>query len=134
MTLLPAVATIREMQRLKLVDRARENGKYLGEKLTALKAKHPSIGDVRGLGMFWAVELVRNRTTKQLFNTMKDKVAGTPILVDQIAAEMMKNGVAVNAWISHFVIAPPLIIERGEIDEGVAALDAALRIADEQAS
>lgn len=132
MTLLPAVATIREMQRLKLVDRARENGKYLGEKLTALKAKHPSIGDVRGLGMFWAVELVRNRSTKQLFNSMKDKVAGTPILVDQIAAEMMKNGVAVNAWISHFVIAPPLIIERGEIDEGVAALDAALHLADEQ--
>lgn len=65
---------------------------------------------------------------------MKDKVAGTPILVDQIAAEMMKNGVAVNAWISHFVIAPPLIIERGEIDEGVAALDAALRLADEQVS
>jgi taurine--2-oxoglutarate transaminase len=132
LTLLPAVATIREMQRLKLVDRAREVGKYLGEKLTALKDQHPSIGDVRGLGMFWAVELVKNRATKQLFNTMQEKMAGTVTMVDKIAGEMMKNGVAISAWVSHFVIAPPLIIEKREIDEGVAALDAALRIADEQ--
>jgi taurine---2-oxoglutarate transaminase len=132
MTLLPGVATIREMQRLNLVERAREMGKYLGEKLVALKDRHPSIGDVRGLGMFWAVELVKNRVTKEKFNTMKDKVTGNVTLVDKIAAEMMKNGVAIQSWISHFVIAPPLIIEKSEIDSGVAALDAALRIADEQ--
>ena len=131
-TLLPGVATIREMQRLNLVGRARETGKYLGEKLTALKDKHPSIGDVRGIGLFWAVELVKNRATKQPFNTMKEKMDGAVTMVDKIAAEMMKNGVAISAWISHFVIAPPLIIENSEIDQGVAALDAALRLADEQ--
>jgi taurine--2-oxoglutarate transaminase len=43
---------------------------------------------------------------------------------------MMKNSVAVNSWLSHFVIAPPLIIERTEIDAGVAALDEALALAD----
>lgn len=134
LAILPAIATIREMQRLDLVARAREVGKYLGEKLMALKDKHPSIGDVRGLGMFWGVELVKNRATKQLFNTMQEKMAGAVTMVDKVAAEMMKNGVAVSAWISHFVIAPPLIIEKSEIDEGVAALDAALRIADEQAA
>jgi taurine---2-oxoglutarate transaminase len=46
---------------------------------------------------------------------------------------MMKNGVAVQAWMSHLVIAPPLIVEKSEIDLGVAALDAALAIADERA-
>ena len=61
MTLAPAVATIREMQRLNLVERARDMGAYLGEKLEALQEKHPSIGDVRGLGLFWAVDLVQNR-------------------------------------------------------------------------
>ncbi|HUA86509.1 MAG TPA: aminotransferase class III-fold pyridoxal phosphate-dependent enzyme [Bryobacteraceae bacterium] len=132
LTLLPAIATIHEMRRLDLVNRAREVGKYLGEKLTALKDRHPSVGDVRGLGMFWAVELVKNRATKQLFNTMQEKMAGMPAMVDKIAAEMMKNGVSVSAWISHFVIAPPLIIEKSEIDQGVAAMDAALRLADEQ--
>jgi taurine---2-oxoglutarate transaminase len=130
MTLAPAVATIREMQRMDLVKRSRELGPYLGEKLHALKAKHRSIGDVRGLGLFWAVEVVKNRTTRQPLNTMKDKIEGRPLTVDQVAAEMMKRGVALQSWISHFVIAPPLIIEKEQIDFGVAALDQALDIAD----
>jgi len=130
MTLAPAVATIREMQRLGLVDRANRVGAYLGEKLKALAAKHPSIGDVRGLGMFWGVDLVKDRESKEPFNTMRDKIAGQPLVVDQVAAEMMKHGVSVQAWISHFVIAPPLIISEGEIDQGVRALDQALEIAD----
>jgi taurine--2-oxoglutarate transaminase len=130
MTLAPAVATIHEMQRLDLVNRANKIGAYLGEKLKALAVKHPSIGDVRGIGLFWAVELVKDKQTKQAFNTMKDKVEGKPLVVDQVAAEAMKRGVALQAWVSHFVIAPPLIITEAEIDAGVAALDAGLAIAD----
>ena len=130
MTLAPAVATIHEMQRLGLVERANKIGAYLGEKLKALPARHPSIGDVRGIGLFWAVELVKNKETKRPLNTMRDKVEGKPLVVDQVAAEAMKRGVALQAWVSHFVIAPPLIIEESEVDAGVAALDAALSIAD----
>src|SRR5882757_2320387 len=130
MTLAPAVATIHEMQRLGLVDRANKIGAYIGEKLKALPARHPSIGDVRGIGAFWAVELVKDKQTKQPFNTMLDKVEGKPLVVDQVAAEALKRGVALQAWVSHFVIAPPLIIKESEVDEGVAALDAALSIAD----
>lgn len=130
MTLAPAVATIHEMQRLDLVNRANKIGAYLGEKLKALAAKHPSIGDVRGIGLFWAVELVKDKQTKQAFNTMKDKVEGKPLVVDQVAAEAMKRGVALQAWVSHFVIAPPLIITEAEVDAGVAALDAGLAVAD----
>jgi taurine--2-oxoglutarate transaminase len=126
MTLAPAIATIREMQRLELVERSREMGVYLGEKLVALKTKHSCIGDVRGLGLFWAVELVQDRTTKKPLNTMQDKITGKPLTVDKVAAEMLKNGVAVQAWISHFVIAPPLIIDKSDIDFGVSVLDAAL--------
>jgi taurine--2-oxoglutarate transaminase len=131
MTLAPAVATIQEMQRLNLVERSSVLGEYVGEKLQALKAKHISVGDVRGMGLFWAVDLVKNRKTKEPFNTMRDKVQGKPLVVDKIAAEMMKNGVAIQAWVSHFIIAPPLIVETSEIDAGIAALDAALSIADE---
>ncbi len=130
MTLLPAVATIHEMQRLQLVERSRELGPYLGEKLEGLKSKHPSIGDVRGLGLFWALDLVKDQATKTPFNSMSDKVGGKPLVVDQVAAEMMKRGVAVQGWISHLVIAPPLIIEKSEIDTAVEALDGALAIAD----
>src|SRR6201996_6037599 len=87
LTLAPAVATIREMQRLNLVDRSREMGAYLGQQLSALRDKHPSIGDVRGLGLFWGVELVKNRTTKKPLNTKQEKIAGKPLIVDRIAGE-----------------------------------------------
>jgi taurine--2-oxoglutarate transaminase len=132
LTLAPAVASIKEMKRLNLLARANEMGGYLGQKLHALKQGHPSIGEVRGLGMFWAVELVRNQATKAPFNSMKDKVAGAPMLVDRVAAKMMANGVYINAWMSHFVIAPPLIATESELDQGVAALDEALSIADQE--
>jgi len=130
LTLAPAVASIHEMKRLKLNDRANEMGAYLGEKLHTLESRHPSIGEVRGLGMFWAVELVKNREKKVPFNTYADKVNSKPLLVDKVAARAMGNGVFIQAWMSHFVIAPPLIISKQDIDYGVAVLDEALGLAD----
>jgi taurine--2-oxoglutarate transaminase len=103
---------------------------YVREKLEALKTRHPSVADVRGLGLFFAVEIVKNRTTKQPFNTMRDKVEGKPLLVDQITGKMMAQGVSIQAWVSHFVIAPPLIVTKEELDIGIAALDEHLGIAD----
>ena len=130
LTLAPAVATIHEIQRLGLVERARELEPYLELKLNELKARHSSIGDVRGKGLFWAVDLVKSRITKEPFNTYEDKVSGKPLLVDQIAAKILGEGVRIQAWVSHFVIAPPLIVTREEIDRGVAALDKHLAMAD----
>jgi taurine--2-oxoglutarate transaminase len=132
MTLAPAVATIHEMQRLNLVERSAELAPYVEDKLQALKAKHPSIGDIRGKGLFWAVEIVKNRTSREPFNTYTDKVSGTPMLVDQIAAKCMADGVIIQAWVSHFVIAPPLIVTKEEIDCGIDVLDKHLSIADAQ--
>jgi taurine--2-oxoglutarate transaminase len=131
MSLGPAVATIHEMQRLNLVERANEMGAYLGEKLLGLKAKHPSIGDVRGLGLFWAVELVKDQKTKAPFNQWQEKLDGKALVVDQVAAKMLTQGVVMQAWMSHFVLAPPLIVEKADIDKAIAALDEALVIADE---
>jgi taurine--2-oxoglutarate transaminase len=132
LTLAPAIASIEEMKRMNLVQRAKEMGAYLGAKLNEVKAKHPSIGEVRGIGMFWAVELVKNQKTKQPFNDGVDKVSGKPLVVDRVAARMMGNGVYLQAWISHFVIAPPLIITREEIDSAVSVFDEALSLADQE--
>jgi taurine---2-oxoglutarate transaminase len=129
-TLKPAVATIHEMQRLDLVNRARKMGDYLGPKLHAVAAKHPSVGDVRGLGLFWALDLVKSRETREPFNTMAQKVDGTPLVVDKVAADLLKRGVAIQAWISHLIVAPPLIVEESDLDFAVDALDAALVVAD----
>jgi taurine---2-oxoglutarate transaminase len=132
MTLAPAVATIHEMQRLNLIDRAAELAPYVEAKLQALKAKHCSVGEVRGKGLFWAVDLVKNRETKEPFNTYADKVSGALLLVDQIAGKMFADGVTIQAWVSHFVIAPPLIVTKEEIDRGIDTLDRHLSLADEK--
>lgn len=134
LTLAPAIAAINELRSKNLIDRSLQMGEYLNEKLNALKSKHPSIGDVRGRGLFWAIELVKNQITKEPFNTKQDKVAGVSLTVDKIAGELMKRGVYVAPWISHFVIAPPLIIEKEEIDFAVNAFDEVLSIADSEIS
>ena len=126
-----AVATIRELKRLDLIERAREMGTYMGARLQELKLRHPSVGDVRGMGLFWAVDLVKDAVQKTPFNTRTDKVSGKSLVIDQVVAHMMKNGVMVQAWISHLVIAPPLIITREEIDFAVGVMDRALEIADQ---
>src|ERR1700761_8653637 len=123
MTLGPAVATIHEMKRLKLVERAKQLEPFVASLLADLKAKHKSVGDVRGKGLFWAVDLVKNQETKEPFNTYADKISGKPLLVDQIAAKTLADGVIVQAWVSHFVIAPPLIVTREEIQRGIDTLD-----------
>ncbi|SFS17626.1 taurine---2-oxoglutarate transaminase [Granulicella pectinivorans] len=130
MTLAPAVATIHEMERLGLVERARSLGGYMEGKLRELMERHVCVGDVRGKGLFWAVDLVKNKTTKEPFNTYSDKVAGKVLVVDQIAGKVLGEGVTIQAWVSHFVVAPPLIVTKEEIDRGVAALDLHLSIAD----
>ena len=76
--------------------------------------------------------MVKDRKSKEPLNTKAEKLAGKSLVVDQVAAEMMKQGVFVQAWLSHFVIAPPLIITKEEIDNAVSIMDSALSIADKQ--
>jgi taurine--2-oxoglutarate transaminase len=126
LTLAPAIAAINEYKRLNLIEQTAERGKYMEMKLLSLKEKYSFIGDVRGLGLFWCVELVKDRTTKEPFNTYNDKITSAPLLVDKVAMEMMKNGVFIQSWVSHFIIAPPLIISKEEIDAGVQIFENAL--------
>ncbi len=129
-----AVAAIGEYRRLGLVERSRREGAYLLERLRELAERHPSVGEVRGLGLFAGVELVRDRRTKEPFNLPEDKLAGRPLVAEEVAEETMRNGVFVLPWVSHLVIAPPLIVLREEIDRAIAALDRALAQADSRSS
>jgi len=86
-----------------------------GSKLNALIARHPAIGEVRGIGLFWGVELVKNRTTRSRLIPTKDKVSGVPSACRLKSPQNDEEGVFVQAWVSHFVIAPPLIITKEEI-------------------
>ena len=130
LTLAPAIAAIDEYKRLDLLNHATKMGEILGNKLRALAEKHPSVGDVRGVGLFWALELVRDRKTREPFNTPQDKAARRPLVIDAVTADLQKRGVTVLGWVSHMVIGPPLIITEAQIDEAITALDASLAIAD----
>jgi len=115
---------------MNLIGRAKELGDYMGERLKSLQPKHPSIGEVRGIGLFWALELVRDKGTREAFNTREDKLAGKPLVVDDVARECMKRKVYLMTWINNIILAPPLIVQKEEIDDGVEALDQALAAAD----
>ncbi|MCI4332679.1 MAG: aspartate aminotransferase family protein [Thermoplasmata archaeon] len=130
LALAPAVAAIGEYKRLDLLAKSKSDGEYLLGRLRDVGVRHPSVGDVRGLGLFAAVELVRNRKTKTPFNTPDDKLSGTPLVVEAVAKAMLDDGVYTMPWVSHLVLAPPLIVTRPEIDQGVEALDKALGVAD----
>lgn len=126
-------AAIEEYREGGYIDNARRVGEYLGRRLRELMDRHPSIGDVRGVGLFWGVELVKNRKTKEPFNTREDKIMGRPLMTQKVARRMVEYGVLLPmAWISNFVIAPPLIVNEEDIDLGIEALDKALKIADEE--
>jgi taurine---2-oxoglutarate transaminase len=130
LTLAPAVAAIGEYRRLDLLQKSARDGEYLLARLREIQDHHPSVGEVRGLGLFAAVELVRDRATRAPFNSEDDKLAGRPLVAEKVAAAMMKEGVYCVAWISHLIIAPPLIVTREELDHGLEVLDQALLVAD----
>lgn len=132
MTLAPVPAAIKEYKRLNILERVKEKGRYMKKRLEEIKEKHPSVGDVRGLGLFYAVELVKSRRTKEPFNTLQDKYLGKQLLVERITKAMMDMQVYAMGWVSHLVLAPPLIVDDKEIDEGLNALDEALKLADSE--
>lgn len=131
MAAVPAV--ISEFRRLNLLDHVKNLSGYMQRRLEELKEAHPSVGDVRGKGLFWAIELSRDKSRRLPFNTRADKAKGAPLMVDRVAYEMYRLGVYQYTWINHLVIAPPLIITESEIDIGIDALDKALRVSDQRA-
>ncbi|MFQ6116972.1 MAG: aminotransferase class III-fold pyridoxal phosphate-dependent enzyme, partial [Candidatus Bipolaricaulia bacterium] len=126
-------AAIEEYKKLMATGLPQRASEHLSQRLQGLMERHESIGDVRGLGHFWAVELVKDRETKEPFNTKADKAALKPLMVDRLAAELLKRGLYVVGWYNHFVIAPPLTITEEEIDEGLEIFDEVLKIADREA-
>jgi taurine---2-oxoglutarate transaminase len=124
-----AVATIKVMQADGLVDRSRRLGSLMAELLAGLQARHPSVGDVRSLGLFGIVELVRNRKTKEPLAPFN----GTSPEMARLNAAFRQAGVYTHFHWNNFFTIPPLCITEDELREAFAAMDQALWIADEAA-
>src|SRR5919201_2817777 len=125
-----AVASIEAFREEGIVENAAAMGPVFEEELTRLAERHPSIGDVRGLGCFWALELVKDRETREPlvpFNAAGEDFAP----VARIAKAALERGLYLMTHWNVIMICPPLVITRDEIEEGVSILDDALALADE---
>jgi taurine--2-oxoglutarate transaminase len=122
-------AAVSEYKKVIATGRPQRVSKHIEKRLRELMGNHRCIGDVRGLGHFWGVELVKNRETKEPFDSKAEKFV-KPLMTDTIAREALKRGVYIHNWYDNFTIAPPLIITEAEVDEGLEVFDDVLRIAD----
>ncbi|MGQ4438495.1 aspartate aminotransferase family protein [Streptomyces violaceoruber] len=125
------VATINVMAEEGVVERAARLGAEVVEPaLRELAERHPSVGEVRGTGMFWALELVRNRETREpLVPYNATGQAATPMSAFAASAKAHGLWPFVNMNRTHVV--PPCNVSEAELKEGLAALDTALSVADE---
>jgi taurine--2-oxoglutarate transaminase len=123
------VASIEAFREEGIVENAAAMGERLGGGLRQLEARHPSIGEVRGLGLFWGLELVRDRETREPlvpFNA-SGEAAGP---ATRVLAACLERGLYPFAHWNVLILAPPLTITAEELDEGLAILDEALVVAD----
>lgn len=112
-----ALATIQFIETHDLIAHTRMLGKYALERLFDMKARHPLIGDVRGLGLFLGIELVKDRTTRER-------------AVDEAEAvmyEALSNGLSFKTTMGNIItLTPPLIISKEEMDQALLILDQSL--------
>src|SRR5436190_5903580 len=124
------VASIGIFREEGIVENAAEQGRYLADALRSLQERHPSLGDVRGLGLFWGLELVRNRETREPL--VPFNAAGADAKpVAQLTKAALDAGLYLFVHWNVIMLAPPLNITREELDEGLSILDDALAVADE---
>ncbi|MFI6287296.1 aspartate aminotransferase family protein [Streptomyces sp. NPDC051018] len=125
-----AVATIRVMEEEQIVERAAAIGEtVIGPGLRELAERHPSVGEVRGTGVFWALDLVRDRETREPlvpYNASGEANAA----MASFAAACKAHGLWPFVNMNRTHVVPPCNISEAEAKEGLAALDAALGVAD----
>lgn len=125
------VAAITEYREQNLIERSRTQGRYLLERCRWLSDRHPCVGDVRGLGLFAGLELVRDRTTREPLSAWPQRFPVTDSPIAKVLAACRMEGLfLMSAHPSVLHLAPPLIITTEEIDHAITILDRALSIAD----
>jgi taurine--2-oxoglutarate transaminase len=122
-----ALATIAVYEEEGLIENAATLGNYLGEALEDIKERHPSVGDVRYIGLFSALELVIDRKTRKPF---------PPAVMQEIGRFLRDQGLftylnASDLGTLIFVV-PPLCITLPQLDEGLNIIEQGLEIADQQ--
>ena len=125
-----ALETLKIYEDENLIENAAEMGQYVAEQAELMKQKHPSIGDFRTTGLLGCFEIVKNRTTKEPmapFNAKPEDMA----VMSKVGAKIKELGMYTFVRWSYVFVAPPLCVTKEQIDEGLAIISEALKIADE---
>jgi taurine--2-oxoglutarate transaminase len=125
-----AVASIRAYIDEDIVNRTAASGVILSNLLQKLSDKHPSIGEIRGKGLFYGLELVRNRETREPlvpFNAKGDDAAP----MHEMMKFAMHEGLYLSGFSNIFRLTPPLNISEEDLGFACGVLDSTLEIADQ---
>jgi taurine--2-oxoglutarate transaminase len=125
-SLAAAIANIQVMQDDHLIEKSRKTGDVMNEMLVELIDRHPSVGDVRSIGLFGAIELVKNRKTKEPAAPFG---ASSPEM-NAIKKYLLDNGIFLYTHWNLILLIPPLIITEEQLAEGMSVIDKALMITD----
>jgi taurine--2-oxoglutarate transaminase len=128
-----AVASINIFKEEGIIEHARHLGTdVIGPALVDMAARHPSIGEVRGLGVFWAIELVKDRETREpLVPYNAAGPAAAPM--NELAAACKQRGLWPFTHFNRMHVVPPITTSDDEVREGLAIIDDALSVADAHA-
>jgi taurine--2-oxoglutarate transaminase len=125
-----AVASINIFKEEGIIEHARALGdETIGPGLEKLALKHPSIGEVRGLGVFWAIELVRNRETREPL--VPFNATGPEALpMQEFASSCKESGLWPFVHFNRTHVVPPCTTSANDVQKGLDILDGALDVAD----
>lgn len=126
-----AVASIEAFREEGVVENAARMGELLGRRLRELQERHPSVGDVRGLGCFWGLELVKDRATREPLVPFNAKGEAKAPMARLLRAAL-ERGLYLSSYSSILRLSPPLVISEPEVETGMEILDSILALADEQ--
>ncbi|CAH1551883.1 aspartate aminotransferase family protein [Vibrio owensii] len=112
-----ALATMEAIEQEGLLDKAKADSQFMREKLLEMKAKYPVIGDVRGIGMLWGIELVTDHESKV---RAYDEA-------EAVLYQCLNNGVSFKVSQGNVIqLSPPLIITREQLTEALAIFEEAI--------
>jgi taurine--2-oxoglutarate transaminase len=125
-----AVASITIFEEEGIVEHARSLGTdVIGPELAKIADRHPSVGEVRGLGVFWALDLVRNAETREPL--VPYNAAGADAKpMNELAAACKQRGMWPMTHFNRLHVVPPCTTTEQEVRDGLAVLDEALDVAD----
>lgn len=117
-----SLATIQVYQEDGLIENSARLGQVLAHRLEEIKSRHPSVGDVRSIGLWAAIELVKNRATKE------------PLPSAGLSRFFRERGLNTFVPLNLIFVAPPLCISQAQLEDGLAIVDQGLEVTDKEAA